>query len=154
MNASPVQLQVYSLSKVLVVPIKPPELIPTTPPENFDWQGVNFKTEIEFGWVQDHTSQKEPCKFVVRLGVAIDNETGTSIPCNVDLEVIGYFELLGDIPVEDRMDIARVNGASLLFGVLREVLYSLTARFPTGQIILPCMNFLDLRDEHPVASKT
>ena len=81
----------------------------------------------------------------MKLRLQIANETGNKIPYGVDLQTIGYFDLTSDISAEEREDIAKVNGASLLYGVLREVLFSLTARFPRGPLVLPSVNFFDLK---------
>lgn len=42
-------------------------------------------------------------------------------------------------------DLIAVNGASMLYSALREVLFSLTFRFPNGPMMLPSASFLDLR---------
>lgn len=46
---------------------------------------------------------------------------------------------------ENVRDLIAVNGASMLYSALREVLFSLTFRFPNGPMMLPSASFLDLR---------
>ena len=81
----------------------------------------------------------------MRLHLRVPNDGEKKAPYDIDLETVGYFDLIAEYPAHEREDIARVNGASLLFGVLREVLCSLSARFPQGLIVLPGVNFLDLK---------
>jgi preprotein translocase subunit SecB len=109
----------------------------------FDWTGVNFNSDVEFGWGD---GQGEDLRaYVMRLRLKITCEEGKPAPYRVDLETVGYFELIGEIKKSDREDIAKVNGASLLYGVLREILFSITARYPKGSLVLPSVNFHDLR---------
>lgn len=146
MKVSPVQLGAYLISRVSVEPREPVSLtpIPLTKDDIVDWQGVNLQSNVEFGWGDGQGDN--PRAFVVRLRLRIANESGKPAPYNVDLESVGYFELLGEIPLEDREGIAKVNGASLLFSALRELLFSLTTRFPKGPLVLPSVNFHDLKE--------
>lgn len=137
------------MSRVSVLPreevsIKaPPDVEPFE-----DWNGVNFASKVDFGWADGQG--EDPRAYVIRLHLQIKNETGRLTPYNVDVEAIGYFDLLGDVPLADREDIGKVNGASLLYGVLREVVLSLTIRSPWGPLVLPSVNFIDLRaPAHP-----
>lgn len=42
-------------------------------------------------------------------------------------------------------DLAAVNGTSLLWSAVREQVLSLTSRMPAGPVMLPTMNFYDLK---------
>ena len=52
-------------------------------------------------------------------------------------------EVLGDI-----QDLIVVNGTSLLWSAIREQVCSLTARMPAGQVMLPTVNFHDLKRQN------
>ena len=143
MRISPVQLNLYLFTKVQVTPAEAPAFSSDISPRPINWDQVVFGAKIDFGWAEQ--DEKDRRAFAVRLFLTIDNEQGTPSPYLVELGVMGFFTLLGDIPNEDRENIAKVNGASLLYGVLREMLFGLTARFPAGPAILPSMNFLDLK---------
>lgn len=145
MRVSPVQLKAYFLSRVSVLPREEISIKSQHEVQPFeDWNGVNLMSNVDFGWADGQGD--DPRAYVLRLRVRITNESGNKAPYNVDLEATGYLELLGDIPLSDREDIAKVNGASLLFGALREVLLSLTVRSPLGPLVLPGVNFIDLRE--------
>ena len=147
MKVSPVQLKHYVLSRVAIQPRDEVTLnfVKNSEDEIQDWRGVLLNSGIEFGWADGQGDDLRT--FALRLRLQIPNEMGTTKSYNVDLESIGYFELIGDLPIEEREDIAKVNGASLLYGVLREVLFSLTARFPRGPMLLPSVNFFDLKQQ-------
>jgi preprotein translocase subunit SecB len=148
MNVSPVQLRFYFLSRVSV---RAPTETPLNPVRAShealtNWEGVEITARVDFGWAEGQ--QDDLRKFAIRLALQIPNDE-SGVPYDVDLETIGYFDLLGDIAAEQREDIAKVNGANVLYGVLREVLFSLTARFPQGPVVIPTVNFFDLRQSEP-----
>src|SRR4051812_501039 len=109
MNVSPVQLRFYVFSRVIVDPGEPQPLSVAKMggEELLDWQGVNLVSNIEFGWGDGH--EDDPRAFGMRLGLKIDNESGKPAPYKVDIEALGYFDLIGNIPKQDREDIAKVN---------------------------------------------
>lgn len=51
---------------------------------------------------------------------------------------------------EERRVRALVNGVSLLFGVIREMIASVTSRSKYGQFLLPALNFADLANAAPM----
>ena len=153
MIVSPIQLRFYNISRVSVAPREraPLALIGPTPVQ-MDWNGINITSEVEFGWADNQGDN--PAAFAVRLHLRVPNDAEKKAPYDVDLEAIGYFDLITSYPIDEREDIAKVNGASLLYGVLREILCSLTARFPQGLIVLPGVNFFDLKAKFAGALNT
>jgi hypothetical protein len=147
MNISPIQLQHYVLSWVCVTPRDEWTLARSQEMHSnaTDWNGINIGQTFEFGWGDNQGEDLRA--FALRLRITVDNKEGVRAPYDVGLECTGYFRLLGDLSKVNRQDLAQVNGAALLYGNLREVLYSLTARFPLGPMILPAVNFLDLRSK-------
>jgi preprotein translocase subunit SecB len=148
----------YSFTKILVSPAKELAFASDISSTPIDWNEIVFGSKIDFGWAENQ-DEKDRRAFAVRLLVTINNKEGKPSPYLVDVGVMGFFTLLGEIPNDERESIAKVNGASLLYGVVRELLYSLTARFPAGPAILPSMNFFDLKtalpdEEHEVASSS
>jgi preprotein translocase subunit SecB len=146
MKISPVQLRLYLITRVSVEPFEKYNVGTPTPPieDLFDWDGVTINSNIEFGWGEGQG--EDPRAYAMRLTMNLSNDIGGKLPLyRTSVEIIGYFSLIGEIPLNDREDIARVNGASLLWGVVRELLFSLTTRFPKGALILPSVNFHDLR---------
>jgi preprotein translocase subunit SecB len=149
MNISPIQLKFYSISRLLIVPQGEVSLNPPTQPLGLcEWSGVSIQTNIEFGWGDASTEESKP--FAQRLGLIINNETGAPAPYKVDIELIGYFDLVGKIPTDlSAQDLAQVNAAAMLYSSMRELIFSTTIRFPRGPMVLPGVNFLDLKSAKP-----
>jgi preprotein translocase subunit SecB len=145
MKLSPVQLQIYYLSRVAIQPLEEVSLNRSAPSEQpFDWTGTQLNSNVEFGWGDGQGEDLRAFAMKLRLSSSIDEKS--TAPYSLDVEAVGYFTLVGDIPLNEREDIARVNGASLLFSALRELVFSITARFPKGALVLPTVNFFDLKN--------
>lgn len=154
MNISPIQLKYYAISRLLILPRGEVSLNPPNQAlELFEWSGVNIQTNVEFGWGEKPPENLRP--FAQRLGLIINNETGTPAPYQVDIELIGYFELVGSVPADlSAQDLAQVNAAAMLYSAMRELIFSSTIRFPQGPMILPGVNFLDLKTAQPGSEPT
>ena len=107
----------------------------------FDFQGVNIKAKVGCGLKRGQ--DKNPRDFLVELEVLIDNREGKPTPYNVEVGIIGIFKVLPPLPPERREDLVAVNGASILYGTIREIVLGLTSRFAAGPMTLPGMNFED-----------
>lgn len=140
MRPSPLQLQHVIYNKISVLPFakegeRPPRAI------GFDFEGVSIRAQISTGIKEGQGD--DPRDFVVTLNVTLDNNEGKPAPYNVDVGVIGVFKVLPSLPKEKREDLVTVNGASILYGAIREIVLSLTSRFAAGGLTLPGMNFED-----------
>ena len=140
MRPSPIQLKHVIYSKVFVEPLAIENQEPTPAPE-FDFKGVNVRAKISFG--QKAGEEADPREFFVSLEIEIDNKIGKQTPYSVSMSVLGLFNVLPGLAVEKREDLIVVNGASILYGVIREMTLSLTSRFAAGPLTLPGMNFED-----------
>jgi len=140
MRPSPIQLQHVLYEKVLVQP-HGGEQAPAVKGIALDFNGVNIRSVIRTGLKAGQ--QEDPRDFLIRLSVTIDNKEGKKIPYDLDIGVLGVFNVLPSLPIERREDLVTVNGASILYGVIREMVLSLTSRFSPGALTLPGMNFED-----------
>jgi preprotein translocase subunit SecB len=107
----------------------------------FDFQGVRIKAKLGGG--PKKGQEQDPKDFLITLALTIENSEGKRTPYNVDVSVMGVFKVLPSLPKERREDLVTVNGASILYGAVREMVINLTSRFPAGALILPGMNFQD-----------
>src|SRR5579872_5700442 len=55
----------------------------------------------------------------------------------VEAEMLGFFRMLPDSTVEQRETRIRVNGVSILYGLLRGIVATTTGCFPMGKMVLP-----------------
>ena len=140
MRPSPIQLKHVIYTKVSVTPYtakneQPEQAI------GFDFEGVNIRSKV--GIARKPGQENDPRDFLVDLEVEIDNRQGKATPYNIEVGVIGVFDVLPSLPRERREDLVAVNGASILYGIIREAVLSLTSRFASGALTLPGVNFED-----------
>ena len=84
--------------------------------------------------------------FALTLAVKVHAPEGLPLPpYTVDVRSIGYFQYREDsaeeTPAEQLNRIVSVNGASLLYSGIRELVAAITARGPWGQVLLPTVDF-------------
>lgn len=141
MRPSPLQLRHVLYTKVSVLGNPSVDKERPMRAAGFDFNGVNIKAKVGVG--QKEGQDEDPRDFVVNLEITIDGKEGNPAPYLVDIAVVGVFNVLSTLARERRRDLVTVNGASILYGVVREVVLSLTSRFSTGPMTLPGMNFED-----------
>jgi len=106
-------------------------------------QGVPISLRGDIG-VELVPSTESSSPWAVILSVAINApEEGPTPPYTVDMRAIGHFRWEGDTEAGDEgfERIVGVNGASLLFSGMRELVAIITARGPWGQMLLPTLDF-------------
>lgn len=141
MRPSPLQLQRVLYRKVSVLPTPTPEGETAVKAAGFDFDQVSIRSAIGSG--ARAGQEEDPKDFLVNLEIGIDNKDGKPAPYCIDIEVAGVFHVLPSLPKEKRLDLVTVNGASILYGVIREIVSLLTSRFASGTLTLPGMNFED-----------
>ena len=140
MRPSPIQLRHLIYNKVAVSPNHSEEESPGRA-VGFDFDGVNIRAKV--GIARKPGQERDPRDFLVNLEIRIDSKEGKAAPYDIDVGVVGVFEVLPSLAREKREDLVTVNGASILYGVIREAVLSLTSRFVGGALTLPGMNFED-----------
>lgn len=111
-----------------------------TPPEDFNFQGVEIGERAQVVLVSD---EDEPPMFAVRLQITITNETGKLAPYDLDIDIAGFFTISDRIEKEKQEEFVTVNGCAVLYSAIRDQVMTLTARSHHGTLILPTVNFLD-----------
>jgi preprotein translocase subunit SecB len=66
-----------------------------------------------------------------------------NVPYRFTAEIIGLFIVVENCPEEHIERLVRTNGASMLYGILREVIRDTTARGPYSAILLPSTSFYE-----------
>lgn len=112
---------------------------------SFDFNGVEIG---ELSETYALTEENEPLSYGVMLRVAIENKGGKIAPYDIDVCVIGHFEISERVPKEKRKNLVTVNGCSMLYGAIREQVMILSARSVHGMLILPTTNFQDKIEEN------
>ncbi len=122
-----------------------------TPPSDapFNFESVTIQTHVGFTPTEGATSSER--SFFLTLHVVIGNEPSDNTdarfsPYLIDIEAGAEVRALpGTEALGDVEDLIVVNGTSLLWSAILEQVCTLTARMPAGLVMLPTVNFHDLK---------
>lgn len=143
MTPSPLQLKKYHFTQVSVetsIPYSDPNFVGISA-EDFDFNGVNIITEI--GVALPEGQEENPKDFMIDFRLSIPNENGVQCPYKINVGVIGMFIISDKVDINMRENLVTVNGTSILFGCVREMVSNLTSRQLHGQLTLPTASFTD-----------
>jgi preprotein translocase subunit SecB len=107
-----------------------------------DPKAVNrIETKVEVSKPEGH-----PNDYLVSLNVRIEPHDDT-VPCYLgEFRVLGFFGVHENYPSEKCTKLVAVNGASILYGAVREMVANLTARGPWPMVTLVSINFSEGAD--------
>lgn len=141
MRASPLQLKHLLFTHIFIEPEVPFEQASTVSAGEFSFEGVNFHVNLTSSSAEGQ--ENDPRDYMVKLNVAISNEQDTHAPYKINFGVAGLFSISEKVEIKDRNNIITVNGASLLYGAIREQVATITSRSYLGTMVLPTMDFRD-----------
>ena len=114
-----------------------------------DFDKVNIRTHVSFSPMGE--TDAPGFSFFLILRVVIDNQASDEkdarySPYLVDIEAGTVVRALpGSEKLGDVENLVVVNGTSLLWSAIREQVCNLSARMPAGLVMLPTVNFHDLK---------
>jgi preprotein translocase subunit SecB len=85
-----------------------------------------------------------PCdhSFVVELSISQSIQENQNFPYSLKFTLVGVFVCLDKEMAKDKEDyFVKVNGSSMLYGVARELIRSITSVGPWGPLLLPTVSF-------------
>jgi preprotein translocase subunit SecB len=82
-------------------------------------------------------------QYQVELSVKHQISKKSNSPCSYSVEIIGFFEIAEAFPAEKREQAVRVNAPSVLYGIAREIVRSITTHGPFNAVIVPTVSFID-----------
>lgn len=152
MKASPVQLMQLMFKHVKVdfdpEHQAPAVINPLTSVFTFD--GVSLSSEVGIG--EADMNHERGRVYFVELRAVVDNVPNPKAtnqrfaPYKIDVAAEGLILIpKGAEQVGDPEDMAAVNGASMLWGAIREQVTTITSRMRAGPVVMPSMNFHDLK---------
>lgn len=109
--------------------------------------GEEADVETKLSWARHKTNPRE---WKVDLKVTFEPAKEHNLAYRGSAEVIGFFEIMDGWPDEDCEGLIAVNGASLLYGAIREMIMMMSARSSHGEFLLPTLRFYP---PDPTASK-
>lgn len=118
---------------------------------------MTVETEAGIADIQDKDTFSD---YAVKLILKVTPAEAASAPYTLAVAVRGTFRMhqMGDERnLADRKERSLVNGISILYGVAREMVTTVTSRSAHGQMLLPMLNFSALakasQTATPVAAK-
>ncbi|MFK0570339.1 hypothetical protein [Endozoicomonas sp.] len=138
---SPIQVKQLLFKKVLIEPRKPVDDDEGLWAPQFDFEGVEIKTDIMTAYDEN---EDDPTHFMVcvRIQIANEKKDGAKLaPYTVDVEGQAFIHLLAPFPAEMRESIVSVNGSTVVVGAIRELVSQLTSRSLYGPMVLPTLRF-------------
>lgn len=145
MLPSPLQLNKFKFTSVSVVPRVDPEIHNVTSVfEPFRFENTRVLTSINFALAEDDPDSPQ-FDFLINFCFMLPDEGVVRPPYICDIKCVGYFSISKEVfpdPVA-RLDVGVVNGASMLYGMVRELVANITARSWYGEMLLPSSNFRD-----------
>lgn len=150
MHLSPLQLLEYTFDGISVMPVEGYVADPAFPSGLVFFPG-KLAMSAETGLV---LLAEEPnySDFGVKLTLRVAPKEDAQAPYNIQISVRGVVRMhlkQAEGQSEERRIRALVNGASLLYGAVREMVSNITSRSTHGPLLLPSLSFQDLAARKP-----
>lgn len=114
-----------------------------TKADDFDFYGAML------GWNIKHGREESDGRWWVAVGFVVSNDNAEIIcPYTIDVQALGIFAVAKKYPQEKHERIVYENGAALVYGAIREMVSTITARSLPGGLMLPTPTFLGAYDEY------
>ena len=85
-----------------------------------------------------------PNQWQLELRISFGSAEATKFLYEAEIHVVGVVEIGGEMESERKEQIAAVNGLSLLYGAVREMILNITARSIHGPWCIPSLNFTEV----------
>ena len=114
---------------------------------NVAWHEPSVPGSIDIDYLFDydvarHTSEKHRFRLALRL--AAKSKTPIPVDYSLDCEIVGFFCFPEDSTEDTMQRLVRLNGCTILYGILRGQLANITGSFPRQKMILPTVMMEDV----------
>lgn len=137
MHRSPLTLHKVSLLKLSVEPEISFE--GNRGAEDFDFAGTWLGTDVKCTPINREGQLQQ---WYVTLAFKNDNAKDKKCPYSIEAVAIGIFSVAEAFPTDRTEQLVYENGAALVYGAIREIVASITARSVLGQLVLPTGSFV------------
>ena len=114
---------------------------------HIDWEDASdkvtkFKVYVDYS-VQQHKELKDKFKlnFSFRGSTMVNKKKSGFF---VDTDMCGFFTFPEGYDEDEKQVLIRVNGLTILYGILRGQIALCTGSFPEGKITLPTLNMFEI----------
>lgn len=150
MQLSPLQLLEYAFDGLSVMPVEGYEADPAFAPGLVFFPGkLAMSADTGLALLDEKDNYSD---FGVKLTLRVGPKEDAQAPYNIQVSVRGIVRMhlkQTDGQAEERRVRALVNGASLLYGAVREMVSTVTSRSANGPLLLPSLSFQDLASRKP-----
>ena len=143
MEPSRLKLETYHLVRISITPHPDAEAIPLG--QVADFENLEFSSEVTFHDLKE--SKENDSRQGLSLAISVKRGEAKDFPYQIEMEMFGVFDANG-FPEEKRVPLVLVNGASLLYSAMREMLLSTTQRCLHGPVMLPSVHFTRLEKDY------
>lgn len=114
---------------------------------NIAWHEPSEAGSVDIDYLFDydvarHATEKHLFRLNFRL--AAKSKTPTPVDYSLDCEIVGFFRFPDDSTEETMQRLVRLNGCTILYGILRGQLANITGSFPRQKMILPTVMMEDI----------
>lgn len=108
--------------------------------------GDSANVALQHGYqLQPHKTERR--KFRLELSVGINRDAETISAYRGSVRVEGFFEVDPEFPADKAEALSRVNGASILYGFVRDLVRDFTGQSRHGRLTLPTVSFASLAND-------
>lgn len=132
MNASPLQLERHFFPKVQI-DANPAGKVGTS-------NQINCQVEVA-------AAEGDPKRFQVTVQIKLLSPPGEEACYTGEIHAVGLFRVLNGWPEAKMLTLVEANGAALLYGAIREMLLTITARGPWPAILLSSVTFVQPKNK-------
>jgi preprotein translocase subunit SecB len=147
---SPLQLLEYTFDGVAVTPVEGYVADPKFSTDLVFFPGqLAMSAETGLAMLSEEANYSD---YGIKLILRVAPKEEKQAPYNVQIAVRGVVRIhlkQEENQAEERRVRALVNGVSLLYGVVREMVSNITSRSAHGGMLLPSLNFADLATQKP-----
>jgi preprotein translocase subunit SecB len=114
---------------------------------NVAWHEPSEPGTIDIDFLFDydvarHATEKNRFRLAFRVGVK--SKTPSPVDYSLDCEIVGFFLFPEDTTEDTKQRLVRLNGCTILYGILRGQLANITGSFPRQKLILPTVMMEDV----------
>ncbi len=143
MQPSPLQLLQCSFESVNVTSVPDFDNKDRDPAFLMNPTGMKLSTETA---VQDLEANAEFSDYAIRFVLAFEPKEISAIPYRGELILQAQVRMHGAQGALERKQLAVVNGVSLVYGIARDMVCTITGRGIHGHMLLPTLNFRSLTE--------
>jgi hypothetical protein len=144
MKPSPLSLERLEFSKVSITanPNFTPESANVFTQLVFDFKGINISRRARLKYAKEEANDPKHFYCMFGIKIAFEDQPERVLPYEIDVEVSAFVTYLGDaLQGADRFRAVRFTSYQMLYGSVREMVSTITARSRYGLLQLPSADF-------------